>query len=534
MKDQLTVRSMVIGALGTIVITTSSMFIALKLSSLPWPIIFVALVSMFCLKGMGNTNLREINVTQTAMSAGAMVAGGLAFTIPGIWMLNPDADVSVIKLLVMTLGGVVLGLIFTALIRKYYIDDSKDMSFPMGEACAETLETGDKGGKKAVILFVTMGLVAVFTFIRDWFAKIPATLLSKKMMVYGSFTGVYVSPMLVGIGYIIGPTAIFVWFAGAIIGDFGILFGGTEMGLWDTVLAGQIKQSLGIGLMVGTGIAIILFGIIPKAKEMFGGMFSKGNRDNTVIPLRWAPFAMVLIAFLATVVLKLGVVSSILVIIGAWIATAMSAQCVGQTGINPMEIFGILVLLLCKACTGIEGTEAFFVAAIVAVACGLCGDIMNDFKAGQLLDTDPKAQWISECVGSIIGAIVSVGVLMIIITAYGGNCFGSELFPAAQAAAVAAMIGGIPCMPAFITGLIVAVVLYKLKVPVMTLGLGVYLPFYMSATAFVGGLIRFITDRAFPKFEENGTGTIIASGLLGGEGITGVIIALIVALQVAL
>ncbi|MBR0126960.1 MAG: OPT/YSL family transporter, partial [Firmicutes bacterium] len=70
--------------------------------------------------------------------------------------------------------------------------------------------------------------------------------------------------------------------------------------------------------------------------------------------------------------------------------------------------------------------------------------------------------------------------------------------------------------------------------PVMTLGLGVYLPFFMSATAFIGGALRLIVDKVYPKFEEKGTGTIIASGLLGGEGITGVIIALIVAVQAIL
>ena len=89
--NQLTVRGMVIGVIGSVIITCSSMFIALKLSSLPWPIMFVALFSMLALKALGKTNLNEINVTHTAMSAGAMVAGGLAFTIPGIWMLDPGA-----------------------------------------------------------------------------------------------------------------------------------------------------------------------------------------------------------------------------------------------------------------------------------------------------------------------------------------------------------------------------------------------------------------------------------------------------------
>ncbi|MBE6039293.1 MAG: peptide transporter, partial [Anaerofustis stercorihominis] len=358
MKNQLTVRSMVIGAIGAVIITTSSMFVALKLSSLPWPIMFVALVSMFALKAMGNTNLREINVAHTAMSAGAMVAGGLAFTLPGIWMLNPDADVEVVKLLVLTIGGVILGLIFTALIRKYFVV-TKDLSFPMGQAAAETLKIGDAGGKKAITLFVSMGAAAVYTFIRDWLGKIPAVVLSKKMALYGSTAGLYLSPMLVGVGYIIGPVAITVWFIGALLSDFGILLGGTEAGLWDTVTAMAIKQSLGIGLMVGTGVGIIVKGILPQAKEIFGGMFKKDSVGDAIVPMRWAPIVMVVLAFLFTVILDMGIAASVITIIGVWLATAMSAQCVGQSGINPMEIFGIIVLIAAKAVTGIDGSEAF-------------------------------------------------------------------------------------------------------------------------------------------------------------------------------
>ena len=531
MKNQLTVRGMVIGAIGAVIITTSSMFVALKLSSLPWPIMFVALVSMFGLKAMGNTNLREINVTHTAMSAGAMVAGGLAFTLPGIWMLDPDADVNGLKLLLLTVGGVILGLIFTALIRKYFVVKN-NLSYPMGQAAAETLMIGDKGGKKSIVLFVSMGLAAVYAFVRDWLGKIPAVVLSEKMAVYGSVAGLYLSPMLVGVGYIIGPVAIGVWFLGAVIGDFGILLGGAEIGLWDTPTAITIKQSLGIGLMVGTGVGIIVKGILPKAKEIFGGMFSKDAVGDAIVPMRWAPAVMIILAFLFTVVLDMGVIASVITILGVWLATAMSAQCVGQSGINPMEIFGIIILIAAKAVSNIGEIEAFFVAAVVAVACGLVGDVMNDFKAGHILGTDPKAQWIAECIGGVIGAAVSVGVLIIILSAYGAESFGSEMFPAAQAGAVAAMVGGISHMPAFIIGLVGAIVLYVIGFPVMTLGLGVYLPFYMSGTALIGGVIRLIVDKAAPGFEKKGTGTIIASGLLGGEAIVGVIIALVVAIQV--
>lgn len=530
-KKQLTARGLIIGAIGSIILTMSSMFIALKLSSVPWPIMFVVLVSMFLLKLCGNTNLQEINVTQTAMSAGAMVAGGLAFTIPGIWILNPDADVSLGDLLAVTLGGVILGLIFTALFRKYFIVN-RQLPFAMGQAAAETLNVSDRGGRKVILLFVSMIAAGIFTWLRDWKMKIASTVLSAKTAVYGSYVGIWLSPMLISIGYIIGPVVVGVWFLGALIGDFGILIGGVELGLWDSQVASDIKSSLGIGLMVGTGIGILIKGIIPKAKDIFGSMFIKDRLGDNFVSMRWAPFVMVLVACAFTVITDMGVIASIITILGTWLTTSMSAQCVGQSGINPMEIFGIIILIAAKAVSSIGQVEAFYVAAVVAVACGLVGDVMNDFKAGHILNTDPKAQWIAEVVGGLIGGVVSVFILFIILKAYGAGAFGGEMFPAAQASAVAAMVGGISHMPAFIAGLIIATILYCINFPVITLGLGVYLPFYLSATAAIGGALRFVVDKIWPKFEADGKGTIIASGLLGGESIVGVIIAMYYAYQI--
>ncbi|MEG1877882.1 MAG: OPT/YSL family transporter [Lachnospiraceae bacterium] len=108
-QEQFTMRGVIIGIIGTTILTMSSMFIALKLSSMPWSIMFVALVSMFSLKAFGNTNINEINVAHTIMSAG------------------------------------------------------------------------------------------VFTALRYWFAKIPAVLWSKKMKSYGSFGGIWLSPMLMAV-----------------------------------------------------------------------------------------------------------------------------------------------------------------------------------------------------------------------------------------------------------------------------------------------------------------------------------------------
>lgn len=536
-KEQFTVRGMIIGSVGAAVLTMSSMYVALKLGALPWPIIFVALVSMFSLKLLGNTNINEINVTHTAMSAGAMTAGGFAFTIPGLYMLNPEADLSMIVLFVVVLGGVILGLIFTALIRKYFVV-TKELPYPMGQAAAETLIIGDEGGKKATTLFTSLGLAGLFTFLRDGMPLvglknlIPATFMNGALAGKGIYAGIWLSPMLISIGFIIGPLYIGVWFLGAIIGDFGIVLGGTNAGIWDAATASAIKSSLGIGLMVGTGVGIIVKGIIPKAKEIFGPMFSKDAMSNSFINLRWAPIAMVVLAFVFTVVCDMGVVASIITILGVWLASSMSAQIVGQTGINPMEVFGIIVLLAAKAVSSLGQTEAFLVAAVVAIACGLAGDVMNDFKAGHILNTNPKAQWMGECIGGLIGSFVTVGVFYVILTAYGPTAFGNpEGFIAPQAGMVAAMVGGIPHMTSFLIGLVLGCVLYVVNFPVMTLGLGVYLPFYLSATAFIGGALRFIVQKAAPDWDKKGTGLIIASGLLGGEAVIGVIIALIQAVQ---
>lgn len=527
---QLTVRGMVIGAIGSVIITCSSMFIALKLSSLPWPIMFVALFSMVCLKALGNTNLSEINVTHTAMSAGAMVAGGVAFTIPGIFILNPSAEISLVQLLVIALGGTALGLIFTALMRKYFIE-TQELPYAMGQAAADLLEVGDKGGKKSVLLFTSFGIAGLFAVLRDWFTKIPQTWFSKGMMKYGSIGGFYISPMLVAIGYIVGPLFIGVWFLGAVVGDFGILIFGQKFGFFTLQQATDIKQSLGLGMMVGTGIGILIKGILPNLKKIFGAMFSKENTGDSILPMRWAPIFLVLLVFVLTYVCNLGIIASVITIIGVWLTTSMSSQCVGQSGINPMEIFGIFVLLVVKTISSIGQNEALFVAAIVAIACGLTGDVMNDFKAGHILKTNAKAQWIAEVIGGFIGAVVSVFVFYFMLKAYGGNAFNDGTFAAAQAHAVSAMIKGISNYPVFMFGLAAAAILYCLKLPVMTFGLGVYLPFYLSATAFIGGALRFIVDKFLPNFEKESKGQIIASGVLGGEGVVGVVIAIIVAVK---
>ncbi|MDD3682210.1 MULTISPECIES: OPT/YSL family transporter [unclassified Mesotoga] len=528
-SKQLTVRSLVIGALGSIIITTSSMYVALRMGALPWPTIFVAVMSLAILKALGGTNLNEINVTHTAMSSGAMVAGGLAFTVPGIWILEASSEVSFLSLLIVTLAGTILGVIFTGLIRRYFIEKEK-LPFPMGVASYETVVAGDKGGKKAKYLFSTMGAAAVFVAVRDGLEWIPSAWSSVRLYSRNIFFGMWISPMAVGIGYIIGPLFTGVWFLGAVLSYFFLIPVGVAAGWFaDVGSATAFKDSLGIGLMVGTGVGILLKGILPRAREIYLPVKSSG-KGSRIKTLRWIPLVFAAIALFLTTLTEMTLVSSLLTIVGVWLTTAMAASITGQSGINPMEIFGIIILIAVKSVASLGTIEAFLVAGVVAVACGLAGDVLNDFKSGYLLKTNPRAQIIAETVGGVIGAVVSVIVLFIMFRAYGTMGPGTEL-PAPQAYAVSTMVGGLPNTPAFFFGLMIGILIYLMKLPGMTLGIGMYLPMEISTAAFVGGVISFIVGKVKPKSKE--TGLIVSSGLLGGEGITGVVLAIIRVLTVS-
>ena len=554
-KGQLTLRGILIGCVGCAIITAASVYTALKMGALPWPIVFAAIISLFFLKalGHGKASLNEANVTHTVMSAGAMVAGGLAFTIPGAWMLGHADEAGWLEMLLVALSGVVLGLVCTALLRRHFIEDA-ELEYPIGEAAAQTLIAGDAGGSTGAKLFGAMGLAGVYTALRDGAGVVPAMFFGNVAIPGVSF-GIYNSPMLLAVGFLVGTGAVAVWFAGALLANFGIVAGGSSAGLWDVASAQGIASNLGMGVMMGAGVGVICKNILPKAARTLrgartarrGGMSANADADAGAprrrlrVSAGLAACAVATVALVACFGLNLGPAPSVIVVLLAFVATAMSAQSVGQTGIDPMEIFGLIVLLAVAAVSDVPQVQLFFVAGIVAVACGLAGDVMNDFHAGHVLGTSPKAQWIGQAIGAVVGALVSVAVMAVLVGAYGPEAFGPQAsFVSAQASVVATMVSGIPSVPAFALGLAAGFALYLAGFPAMMLGLGIYLPFYMSLTAFLGALAKVVYDavckrrraklaseeRAAREKAQAETGLVVSSGLLGGESVVGVLVAL--------
>lgn len=530
-REQLSPAGIAIGCVGCVIITASSVYTALKMGALPWPTIFTSITALFLLRAFGHRSLNEANVTQIVMSAGSMVAGGLAFTIPGIWMLGLSDSVSWVDMLFVALSGTLLGLVCTALIRRRFVDES-DLEYPIGTAAAETLLATKTGGDTGRRLFGSMGIAGLWCVARDALGIIPSMVL--QLPIPGVSFGIYNSPMLLSVGFLVGGIGVAFWFAGAVVGNFGLIVGGTAAGLWDTATAQGIVSSLGMGLMMGSGVGVVLKDILPKAAEVLRGRGSKSSEGGSRSRLDAGVLALMVAAaaLLACIGLGFGPVVAVVVVLLSFVTTIMSAQSVGQTGIDPMEIFGLIVLLAVAAFSDVSQVQLFFVAGVVAVACGLAGDVMSDFKTGAIIGTSPRAMWVGQAIGALLGTVVAVAVLTTLASAYGTDAFGpGKLFVSAQASVVATMVSGIPSVPAFVLGLVAGIALYFLGLPAMMFGLGVYLPFYMSLSAALGALVKLAYDRickarGVDRSSSGEQGILVASGVLGGESIVGVVIAL--------
>ncbi|MDR1193191.1 MAG: OPT/YSL family transporter [Peptococcaceae bacterium] len=555
-RGGLTPRALLWGAIGSFLLTASSMYVAMRLGALPWPTIFASIAAMSILKVMGNTNIHEINVTQTAMTAGAMIAGGLAFTMPGLWTQEqaPSLASFFLPVFLIALAGLILGLLLTWFWRPMLLEREK-LPFPVGMAAAETIKTGDAGGRKAGLLGVALALSAVFTLIRDWFQKIPPAVVIPTPASWHLQLGVMLYPMAPAIGYMIGSVYTVVMFCGGAIAYLLLIPLGTGLGFFpDGAAAEAFKNTLGLGLMVGAGLGTLLrffFGRLKNKKAGPAGgagdavsaagavtgaantaASGAGATANTaapapagaLAPARRRPYLILLVAAV-TVACCAGAGMSLpialFVLASTTLMTLMSCLITGETGLDPMEIFGIIVMMGCAFLFRPTWQTGLLAAAVVAVASGFAGDTMFDYRAGQILGTDPKAQLVAQALGGLVGAAVASLTLFVVIGQF-GPVFEAGL-PAPQASLVLSMVNQAYDPRVFWPAALLGAALCAAGLPTTTLGIGIYLPFAFSFAIFIGGIIRFVADRFWPGHQEGGM--VFASGIFGGESLTGVLIA---------
>ena len=525
-KLNITFPAVFIGIVGAILVSASSFYIVLKFGALPWPTIMVTLLSMITLKFFKRTDNREITITHTIMSAGSMVAGGVAFTVPAYIILGGKlSDINQYLLCITILTGSIAGSFLSYIFRSKLIEEEK-LEFPIGEAAYNLVKSGENTENIRYVAFGTLfsSIIALF---RDFsFSKGKPPFIPALLSLKNGLLSLYVSPLLVGIGYVLGFVNTFVWFLGGAV----IVFIGEPLAkifkLNDFAI---MKNSFGMGFMIGIGIAVILKIIFSNKSK------NEKNNQNIFKKLSFlSTFSMIIIIL----IYKLPIFLALVLILISILCTIIAGYSTGKTGVNPMEIYAIITILLIsflnkilnglnifgiKFSADLTTLTLFLLACIIAVACGLSGDILNDFKSGYRMNVNPKDQLVGELIGSIVSSFVITFLFFVFFRIYKniGPVENTDLI-ALQASIVATVINGIPFLGIFFAGLIFGMVLSLLNLPVLTFGIGIYVPFYLTSTVFLGGLISYFANRRSKKLHSNLL--LLSNGLMSGEAIVGVIL----------
>lgn len=538
-KNSLTPVSILVGVIGAVIVTASSFYIVLKFGALPWPTIMVTMISMSVLGIFGRKDTGEITITHTIMSAGSMVAGGVAFTMPGYLILGGKLH-SINKSVFLTtvLIGSILGAILSFIFRKKLIETDK-LEFPVGEAAYNLVKSG-KNKKRAK--FVTVGTIfsTAVAILRDYTSqkgKVP--IIPTIYSIKNGLLSFYISPLLLGVGYILGFMNTFIWFLG---GAVTYLIAKPLSGYYNIKDFDIIKNSFGMGFVIGIGVSVILKIIIDTKRANKFKRIKNNSSNMKIILFLFSVAGIILISF----IYKLPVFLSFVLIVICILCTVIAGYTTGKTGINPMEIYAIISILVIsflnvllnglniggvKFSTNINLLTLFLLSCIVSVACGLAGDILNDFKSGFKMKVSPTEQFIGELIGAVVSSFVVTFLFFIFFDIYKniGPQENSELI-VLQASIVASVIKGIPFIHIFWIGLTIGFILNILNIPVLTFGIGIYLPLYLTLPVFIGGMVNFISSRISEKFSSDML--LFSNGLMSGEAIVGVILSILVYIKI--
>lgn len=567
---EVTFRAILLGSVLGVVLAAANVYLGLYAGMTVSASIPAAVLSMGILRGIFRRGtILENNIVQTIAASGESLAAGIIFTIPAMLIAGVWTDIQFWPTTLICIAGGLLGICFMIPLRKTLIVDDKTLTYPEGVACAEVLKAGEAGGSGAKTVLGSLVLGLVFKLLIGGFSIFKGTVewafsLGGRPVYFGSD----VSAALVGVGYICGFNVSVLVFIGGLI-SWGIaipwigLPAGSESlldgfwGMWST----QIRY-LGVGAMVVGGVWSILSmrkGIALGFKEAVLGYKVGEEKTKARTEQNMARKHITGLLIFTTILTfglyysligSLGVtlVATICMIAMSFFFVAVASYIVGMVGssnspVSGMTICAILLtagLLVLFGMTGEAGIIATLgVAGVVCCAACSAGDISQDLKTGYLIGATPKSQQWMEVVGAAIPAVVMAPVLIALNHAYGIGTGQPGALKAPQANLFASLVkgifgqGNIPWnMVIAGMGVGVAIIIAdqilkargaKFRMPVMAVGIGMYLPFTLAVPIFLGGIL----SKASGEQSESGNGVLFASGLIAGEAIMGVALGII-------
>jgi len=587
---EITVKAFILGIVLSMILAAANAYLGLFAGMTVSASIPAAVVSMGVLRLFRKSNILENNIVQTAASAGESLAAGVIFTLPALVILgywDGFGGKNFLWITVISAFGGLLGVLFTIPLRRSLIVEGK-LQFPEGIATAEVLETGQEGGKGVWTIAKASLVGGLFKLSAKGIGLWPEAIEGARgvggTIIYG---GSNLSPALLSVGYIVGLNIAILIFLGGVANWYIAIpicaafsdaaAEGNAVDRAYSIWSSQTRY-IGVGAMLIGG----LWTIFKMRGSLLSGIKSGLKAYRTItheqveiertekdMPMKWVLILIVgsiiplfLVYQLFVMNISVSLPMAVVMLIAGFLFSAVAGYMAGLVGSSNNPISGITIativvsslLLLVLMGKGAENgpAAAIIIGSVVCCAAAIAGDNMQDLKAGRLVGATPWKQQVMQIVGTLAGAIVIAPVLMLLHKAYGfkGQVgAGSDALSAVQANLMASVAQGVfkgnmPWNFAYI-GMAVAAAIIAMdlvlearkssfRMPVLAVAIGIYLPLELATPIFAGGIIHWIIggfhkrrNTPIEQIEKsNRNGLLFASGLITGEALMGILIAI--------
>ncbi|MBQ2986216.1 MAG: oligopeptide transporter, OPT family [Tyzzerella sp.] len=582
---ELTVTSIVMGIILAVIFGAANAYLGLRVGMTVSASIPAAVISMGVIRViMKKNSILESNIVQTIGSAGESLAAGAIFTLPALFLWAAEGVMEkpgIIEITTIALLGGLLGVFFMVPLRNALIvKEHGILPYPEGQACAEVLLAGEEGGANATTVFAGMGIAGAFKLVIDGLKAVPSEV-SLRFKGFAGEIGTQIYPAVMSVGYICGPKISSYMFAGGVVSwmvliPLIVFFAGNnvltaqEIAILDIVNRPEIEtiadmysefgasgiwkiyiRYIGAGALAAGGIIslvkslpLIVTTFADAMKSLKGGVGSTSTkRTEQDLNMKIVLGAILVLTLLVWLVpaIPVTLVGAIIVVIFGFFFATVSSRMVGLVGssnnpVSGMAIATLLIATLILKITGDVGAHgmqgAIAIGSIICIVAAISGDTSQDLKTGYLLGSTPRKQQVGEVIGVVASAFAIGGVLYLLDAAWG---FGSEQLGAPQATLMKMIIEGVmdsnlPWGLVFV-GVCLAVVIELLGIPVLPFAIGVYLPVQLNACIMVGGIIRLFFDKMKKEEKEKEEiitdGILYCSGMIAGEGLVGILLAVL-------
>jgi putative OPT family oligopeptide transporter len=588
---EFTFKAVALGAIFGIIFGAVTVYLALRAGLTVSASIPIAVLAIAVFKRFSKSTILENNIVQTIGSAGESIAAGVVFTIPAfLFIANGGAKEYFNILQIVTLaatGGIVGVLMMVPMRRALIVKEHGQLPYPEGTACAEVLIAGERGGEMAKTVFAGFWTALAYAVANKLFAlwrEVPRLLTTGPTSAYKNATLTSeITPEYLGVGYIIGPRISGIMVSGSVLSWMALIpllallvpeatirADLAKLGFTDAWMAGNSQANwiyrayvryIGAGAVAMAGLMTLLrtlptiyASIRDSLRELRSGVAGAGqSRTERDIPITWVAFGSVAMAILIPLVQKMPVgfpyslLISVLIVVFGFFFVAVSSRIVGLIGSSSNPISGMTIATLLGTCLifviagwaddpaqqAAAQAAALSVGAIVCIAAANAGATSQDLKTGYIVGATP----IHQQVGLVIGVLVSVAVIGFTLMGMHNSAWGpigSDRLPAPQGTLMATIIQGVlsrdlPWGFIFV-GAALAVMVQLCGVSGLAWAVGAYLPISTTFPIFVGGAMRWLSDRIRGRAEESevSSGMLFATGLVAGGSIAGLLIVFVV------